>query len=56
MHMKDTANCKSMQTPHEGLPLVGGYLMGIIYNVQLREPLGGRALLDGSSFPPQARQ
>jgi hypothetical protein len=55
MYLNDTTNCGSQQTPHEGLPLVGGYLMGTIYEVQLREPLGGRALLDGSSFPPQAR-
>ena len=55
MHM-DLPTCKSQQTPHEGsLPLVGGYLMGIIYRVHLGEPLGGRALYDGSSSPPAAR-
>jgi hypothetical protein len=55
MHM-DLPNCHSQQTPHEGsLPLVGGYLSGIIYPVHLGEPLGGRALYDGSSFPPAAR-
>jgi hypothetical protein len=48
--------CSSQQTPHEGsLPLVGGYLTGIFYGVQLREPLGGRALFDGSSSPPAER-
>ncbi len=60
MHMNDTADtagCSSQQAPHDGsLPLVGGYLMGIIYEVRLSEPLGGRMLLDGSSFPPQVRQ
>ena len=57
MHMNDTvANCGSQQTPHEGsLPLVGGYLMGVLVTVHLTEPLGGRALLDGSSFPPAER-
>ena len=55
MHM-DLPSCQSQQTPHEGsLPLVGGYLSGIIYQVHLGEPLGGRALYDGSSFPPAAR-
>ena len=59
MHMNDAVvspKCSSQQTPHEGsLPLVGGYLMGILYDVQLREPLGGRALFDGSSSPPAER-
>jgi hypothetical protein len=59
MHMNDTAdaaNCASQQAPHQGpLPIVGGYLTGIFYPVQLSEPLGGRTLFDGSSFPPQAR-
>ena len=59
MHMNDTADtasCSSQQAAHEGrLPLVGGYFTGIFYDVQLREPLGGRMLFDGSSFPPAAR-
>jgi hypothetical protein len=59
MHMNDTpavANCGSQQTPHEGtLPLVGGYLMGILVPVHLSEPLGGRTLFDGSSSPPAER-
>ena len=59
MHMNDNpefAKCSSQQTPHEGsLPLVGGYLMGVLVTVHLTEPLGGRALLDGSSFPPAER-
>jgi len=59
MHMNDTADtadCSSQQAPHDGpLPIVGGYLTGLFYKVQLSEPLGGRMLLDGSSFPPQAR-
>jgi hypothetical protein len=59
MHMKDTAppppTSSSPCPPHLDLPVLGGYRMGNLYRVQLREPLGGRALLDGSSFPPQAR-
>jgi hypothetical protein len=59
MHMNDTpdtANCSSEQAPHQGpLPIVGGYLTGIFYKVHLSEPLGGRALFDGSSLPPVAR-
>lgn len=58
MHMSDSVDpaCKSQQTPHEGtLPRVGGYLTGFFYTVQLGEPLGGRMLFDGSSFPPQSR-
>jgi hypothetical protein len=56
MHMTDATNCSSQQTPHEGgLPLVGGYLTGVFYPVHLSEPLGGRMLFDGSSFPPAAR-
>ena len=59
MHMNDTpevAKCGSQQTPHEGsLPLVGGYLMGVLFTVHLTEPLGGRALFDGFSFPPTER-
>jgi hypothetical protein len=37
------------------LPCVGGYTTTIPYPVQLSEPLGGRALFDGSVFPPAAR-
>lgn len=59
MHMSDTAPPSSMSSspcpPHQDLPVLGGYRMHNARNVQLREPLGGRALLDGSSFPPQAR-
>ena len=59
MHMNDTAppplTSSSPCPPHQSLPVLGGYRMGNAYHVQLREPLGGRALLDGSSFPPQAR-
>ncbi len=55
MHM-NLPNCTSQEASHDGpLPLVGGYLTGIFYKVQLGEPLGGRALFDGSSFPPAAR-
>jgi hypothetical protein len=59
MRMNDNpavAKCSSQQTPHEGsLPLVGGYLMGVLVTVHLPEPLGGRALFDGSSSPPVER-
>jgi hypothetical protein len=37
------------------LPCVGGYTMPVPYPVQLGEPLGARALFDGSAFPPAAR-
>jgi hypothetical protein len=37
------------------LPCVGKYLMPFPIPVQLSEPLGGRALFDGSTFPPAAR-
>lgn len=59
MHMNDTpdtAGCSSMEGPHDGsLPLVGGYLTGIFVPVQLNEPLGGRMLFDGSTFPSAGR-
>ena len=35
--------------------IVGTYLSGIYLPVHLSEPLGGRALFDGSSSPPAAR-
>ncbi len=55
MHM-NLPDCTSQQAPHEGsLPIVGGYLMGILYEVPLSEPLGNRALYDGSSSPPAER-
>ena len=41
--------------PPGSLPLVGGYLMGVLYKVELREPLGGRSLFDGFTFPAAAR-
>lgn len=49
--------CPSQKYPHVlgPLPEVGGYLSGIYYAVQLREPLGGRALLDGGTLPPGPR-
>lgn len=37
------------------LPCVGSYLNTISIPIQLSEPLGGRALFDGSTFPPSAR-
>ncbi len=51
------AHCPSQPYPHVlgSLPEVGGYLTGIYYSVHLREPLGGRALFDGSTFPASAR-
>lgn len=50
----DTATCFG-QASSDRLPTVGFYLMGLTYPIQLSEPLGGRALFDGSSFPPQGR-
>jgi hypothetical protein len=49
--------CGSQAYPHVlgPLPEVGGYLSGIYYAVQLREPLGGRALFDGGTLPPGPR-
>jgi hypothetical protein len=51
------AGCPAQAYPHVvgSLPTVGGYLSGIYYAVHLREPLGGRALFDGSTFPASAR-
>jgi hypothetical protein len=37
------------------LPCVGKYLTTFSVPIQLSEPLGGRALFDGSQFPPAAR-
>ncbi len=37
------------------LPTVGYYLSALSFPVQLREPLGGRQLLDGSVFPAAVR-
>jgi hypothetical protein len=49
----------TLRNPHAvdcgALPCVGGYTTTISYPVQLSEPLGGRALFDGSTFPPAAR-
>jgi hypothetical protein len=50
----DTSTCFGQTSPGR-LPTIGFYLMGLTYPVQLSEPLDGRALFDGSSFPPQAR-
>ena len=36
-------------------PVVGTYLSGVYLQVHLSEPLGGRALFDGSSSPAAAR-
>lgn len=36
-------------------PMVGEYLSGQQISVPLREPLGGRALFDGFTFPAAAR-
>lgn len=49
--------CPSQKYPRVlgPVPEVGGYLSGIYYAVQLREPLGGRALFDGGTLPPAAR-
>jgi hypothetical protein len=37
------------------LPNVGFYLSPLFFSVPLKEPLGGRALFDGSKFPAAAR-
>lgn len=57
MRMSDAfdATCFAGRDSSGRLPLVGSYLMGLIYPVQLSEPLGGRALFDGSSLIPTAR-
>jgi hypothetical protein len=41
--------------PAGSLAIVGEYLSGVPYTVKLREPLGGRALFDGFTFPAAAR-
>lgn len=38
-----------------GLPVVGTYLSALSFPVQLREPLGGRPIFDGSAFPAVER-
>jgi len=50
----DAAKCTSVDKAGR-LPVVGFYLSGIYLAVQLKEPLAGRALLDGSMSPPAAR-
>jgi len=49
--------CPSQPYPHVLSPIleVGNYASGIYYTVQLREPLGGRALFDGGTLPPGPR-
>jgi hypothetical protein len=37
------------------LQAVGYYMSPVFFPVQLSEPLGGRPLFDGSSFPAAAR-
>jgi hypothetical protein len=37
------------------LPNIGSYLSALSFPVQLSEPLGGRPLFDGSSFPATER-
>ena len=39
---------------NSSLPIVGFYLSGYYLDIPLSEPLGGRALFDGSTFPPKA--
>lgn len=50
LRMTDTAAARCADSH-----IVGTYLSGIYLPVQLSEPLGGRALFDGSSSPPAAR-
>jgi hypothetical protein len=50
------SNPKCSKTAADGeLQTVGYYLSPLSFPVQLREPLGGRSLFDGSVFPPAAR-
>lgn len=51
----ETASCFAQVRPSTELPLVGDFLMGLVYRVQLSEPLGGRTLFDGSSLIPAER-
>jgi len=57
--MADTFNvpgCTGTAGYRDGrLPRVGGYLTGTYLDVQLTEPLGGRALFDGSGLLPEPR-
>jgi hypothetical protein len=58
MHLNDTADtakCSTQAGSDGRLPIVGNYLMGVIYRVQLSEALGGRILFDGSAFLPAER-
>jgi hypothetical protein len=58
MHMTDTFSESTKCVAHDRdsrLPLVGNYLSGDNYPVNLSEPLGGRVLFDGAKFPPAAR-
>ncbi len=51
-----TNKCAKAKPNRSGLlPIVGYYLSGKYLDVHLSEPLGGRALFDGSQFPPAAR-
>jgi hypothetical protein len=59
VRMADTFNvpgCTGTLGYHDGrLPLVGGYLTGTYLDVQLTEPLRGRALFDGAGLLPEPR-
>ncbi len=56
MRMADTFDASGCVTADEGrLPAVGYYLTGTYLDVHLAEPLGGRALFDGSALVPDAR-
>jgi len=59
VRMADTFNvpgCAGTLGHQDGrLPLVGGYLTGTYIDVQLAEPLGGRALFDGAGLIPEPR-
>lgn len=49
-----TAMCPESTGSGE-LPVAGTYLSPLAFPVQLSEPLGGRALIDGSTFPGTER-
>ena len=59
VRMADTFNvpgCAGTLGHQDGLlPRVGGYLTGTYLDVQLAEPLGGRALFDGAGLIPEPR-
>jgi hypothetical protein len=57
IRMDDTFDTSRCSIADDGLlPTVGYYLTGTYLPVQLSEPIGGRALFDGSALLPGLRQ